>query len=210
MTPKIAIVGRPNVGKSTLFNRLTGTRAALVSDLPGLTRDRKEGEAELGGHPITIIDTAGLEVAAKGSIADRMRQQTEAAIGLADLVLFVIDARDGVTATDETFARTVRASGRPVVLKAAPRTKASTKPSSSGSASRSPFRPSTASASAISSATRWPPSASSRSRGRNPPTANPRSRRTPALPGGRCASLSSAAPTPANRRSSTPSWARIA
>ncbi|WP_072395762.1 ribosome biogenesis GTPase Der [Hyphomicrobium sp. CS1GBMeth3] len=116
MIPKIAIVGRPNVGKSTLFNRLTGSRAALVSDLPGLTRDRKEGEAELGGHPIKIIDTAGLEVAAKGSIADRMRQQTEAAIELADLVLFVIDARDGVTATDETFARTVRASGRPVVL----------------------------------------------------------------------------------------------
>ena len=116
MTPKIAIVGRPNVGKSTLFNRLTGTRAALVSDLPGLTRDRKEGEAELGGHPIKIIDTAGLEVAAKGSIADRMRQQTEAAIALADLVLFVIDAKDGVTATDETFARIVRASGRPVVL----------------------------------------------------------------------------------------------
>jgi GTP-binding protein len=116
MTPKIAIVGRPNVGKSTLFNRLTGTRAALVSDLPGLTRDRKEGDAELGGHPIKIIDTAGLEVAARGSIADRMRRQTEAAIALADLVLFVIDARDGVTATDETFARTVRASGRPVVL----------------------------------------------------------------------------------------------
>lgn len=116
MIPKIAIVGRPNVGKSTLFNRLTGTRDALVSDLPGLTRDRKEGDAELGGHPITIIDTAGLEVASRGSIADRMRQQTEAAISLADLVLFVIDARDGVTATDETFARTVRASGRPVVL----------------------------------------------------------------------------------------------
>lgn len=116
MVPKIAIVGRPNVGKSTLFNRLTGTRAALVSDLPGLTRDRKEGEAELGGHPITLIDTAGLEVAAKGSIADRMRQQTEAAVALADLVLFVIDARDGVTGADETFARAVRASGRPVVL----------------------------------------------------------------------------------------------
>jgi GTP-binding protein len=116
MIPKIAIVGRPNVGKSTLFNRLTGTRAALVSDLPGLTRDRKEGDADLGGHPITIIDTAGLEVASRGSIADRMRQQTEAAISLADLVLFVIDARDGVTGTDETFARTVRASGRPVVL----------------------------------------------------------------------------------------------
>ncbi|WP_020083935.1 ribosome biogenesis GTPase Der [Hyphomicrobium zavarzinii] len=116
MIPKIAIVGRPNVGKSTLFNRLTGTRAALVSDLPGLTRDRKEGDTTLGGHPIKIIDTAGLEVASRGSIADRMRQQTEAAISLADLVLFVIDARDGVTATDETFARTVRSSGRPVVL----------------------------------------------------------------------------------------------
>jgi GTP-binding protein len=116
MIPKIAIVGRPNVGKSTLFNRLTGTRDALVSDLPGLTRDRKEGDADLGGHPIKIIDTAGLEVAAKGSIADRMRRQTEAAIELADLVLFVIDAKDGVTGTDETFARTVRASGRPVVL----------------------------------------------------------------------------------------------
>lgn len=116
MTPKIAIVGRPNVGKSTLFNRLTGTRDALVSDLPGLTRDRKEGEADLGGHAISLIDTAGLEVAQRGSIADRMRAQTEAAISAADLVLFVIDARAGVTATDETFARTVRASGRPVVL----------------------------------------------------------------------------------------------
>jgi GTP-binding protein len=116
MIPKIAIVGRPNVGKSTLFNRLTGTRAALVSDLPGLTRDRKQGEAALGGHPVSLIDTAGLEVSAKGSIADRMRQQTEAAVAAADLVLFVIDARDGVTATDETFARTVRASGRPMVL----------------------------------------------------------------------------------------------
>ena len=116
MTPKIAIVGRPNVGKSTLFNRLTGTRDALVSDLPGLTRDRKEGETDLGGHAISLIDTAGLEVAQRGSIADRMRAQTEAAISAADLVLFVIDARAGVTATDETFARTVPASGRPVVL----------------------------------------------------------------------------------------------
>lgn len=116
MTPKIAIVGRPNVGKSTLFNRLTGTRAALVSDLPGLTRDRKQGEADFAGHKIGLIDTAGLEVAAAGSIADRMRKQTEAGIAAADLVLFVIDARAGVTATDETFARTVRASGRPVVL----------------------------------------------------------------------------------------------
>jgi len=116
MIPKIAIVGRPNVGKSTLFNRLTGTRDALVSDLPGLTRDRKEGEADLGGHPISLIDTAGLEVARRGSIADRMREQTEIAISMADLVLFVIDARTGVTSGDETFAGTVRASGRPVVL----------------------------------------------------------------------------------------------
>jgi GTP-binding protein len=116
MTPKIAIVGRPNVGKSTLFNRLTGSRDALVSDLPGLTRDRKEGAADLGGHAVSLIDTAGLEVAQRGSIADRMRAQTEAAIEQADLVLFVIDARAGVTATDQTFATTVRASGRPVVL----------------------------------------------------------------------------------------------
>ncbi len=77
MLPKIAIVGRPNVGKSTLFNRLTGTRDALVSDLPGLTRDRREGKAELGGHEVALIDTAGLEVAARGSIADRMRKQSK-------------------------------------------------------------------------------------------------------------------------------------
>jgi GTP-binding protein len=116
MIPSIAIVGRPNVGKSTLFNRLTGTRAALVSDLPGLTRDRRDGDAELGGHAVRIVDTAGLEVATRGSIADRMRRQSEAAIAAADLILFVIDARAGVTAADETFARTVRSSGRPVVL----------------------------------------------------------------------------------------------
>jgi GTP-binding protein len=80
MRPSIAIVGRPNVGKSTLFNRLTGTRAALVSDMPGLTRDRREAEAELGGHPCLLIDTAGLEDARAGSIAARMRAQTETAM----------------------------------------------------------------------------------------------------------------------------------
>lgn len=115
-TPTIAITGRPNVGKSTLFNRLTGTRAALVSDLPGLTRDRREGEAEIGGVKVRLVDTAGLEEAKPGTIADRMRKQSEQAIQSADLVLFVIDARDGVTGADEAFARIARASGRPVVL----------------------------------------------------------------------------------------------
>jgi GTP-binding protein len=114
--PVVAIVGRPNVGKSTLFNRLTHTRAALVSDLPGLTRDRKEGIADLGGHRVTLVDTAGLEEAPKGSIAARMRAQSETAIVRADLILFVIDARDGVVPADQAFARIARQSGKPVVL----------------------------------------------------------------------------------------------
>jgi GTP-binding protein len=114
--PTVAIVGRPNVGKSTLFNRLTHTRAALVSDLPGLTRDRRDGEANFEGHILRITDTAGLEEATRGSIADRMRQQTLAAIEMADLVLFVIDAKDGVTAADEAFGRIARQSGKPIVL----------------------------------------------------------------------------------------------
>jgi GTPase len=114
--PSVAIVGRPNVGKSTLYNRLTATRDALVSDLPGLTRDRREGEADLNGRKIRLIDTAGLEVATRGSIQARMREQSELAIQLADLVLFVIDARDGVTGADETFAKIARSSGKPVIL----------------------------------------------------------------------------------------------
>ncbi len=114
--PIIAIVGRPNVGKSTLFNRLTGTRAALVSDMPGLTRDRREGEADLDGWPVRLIDTAGLEEAEEDSIAGRMRAQSEAAVAAADLVLFVIDARAGLTPADKAFARMARASGRPVIL----------------------------------------------------------------------------------------------
>ena len=116
MPPTIAIVGRPNVGKSTLFNRLTGRRTALVSDMPGLTRDRREGEGDIGGHAMRLVDTAGLEEAAAGSIAQRMRAQTDSAIGEADVVAFVFDARAGVTPTDKAFARIVRASGRPVVL----------------------------------------------------------------------------------------------
>jgi GTP-binding protein len=114
--PVIAIIGRPNVGKSTLFNRLTGKRSALVSDMPGLTRDRREGEADLVGNVVTIVDTAGLEEAKRGSIAERMRQQTETALKEADLVLFLIDAREGVTPSDKVFAQSVRASGRPVIV----------------------------------------------------------------------------------------------
>lgn len=114
--PTLAIIGRPNVGKSTLFNRLTQTRDALVSDLPGLTRDRREGKAQLGSHIVKVVDTAGLEEAASGSIADRMRRQSEAAIETADLVLFVIDAKAGVTPADKAFAKVARSSGRPVVL----------------------------------------------------------------------------------------------
>ena len=113
--PVIAIIGRPNVGKSTLFNRLIGKRSALVSDMPGLTRDRREDEADLGGHKVIIVDTAGLEEGKRGSIAERMRQQTEAALQQADLVLFLLDARAGVTPDDKVFARLVRASGRPVI-----------------------------------------------------------------------------------------------
>jgi GTP-binding protein len=114
--PTIAIVGRPNVGKSTLFNRLTGKRSALVSDMPGLTRDRREGEADVWGHKLTLIDTAGLEDAAAGSIAARMRAQSEAALRAADLVLFVLDARDGVVPDDAAFARVVRSAGVPAIL----------------------------------------------------------------------------------------------
>lgn len=114
--PTVAIVGRPNVGKSTLFNRLTGKRTALVSDLPGLTRDRREGDVEIGPHTLRLVDTAGLEEAAAGSIAARMREQSEAAVRAADLVLFVVDTRAGITSQDEVFGRLVRASGKPVIL----------------------------------------------------------------------------------------------
>src|SRR5690606_1204097 len=100
MTPTIAIIGRPNVGKSTLFNRLTGRRSALVSDMPGLTRDRREGTAMLGEHEVNLLDTAGLEEAAPGTISARMTRQTELGLKAADLVLFVIDARDGITPAD--------------------------------------------------------------------------------------------------------------
>jgi GTP-binding protein len=116
MPAVIAIVGRPNVGKSTLFNRLTGKRTALVSDTPGLTRDRRTGAAIIAGQPVTVIDTAGLEEGPAGSIAGRMRAQSELALAGADLVLFVLDAREGVIPADAVFARRVLASGVPAIL----------------------------------------------------------------------------------------------
>ncbi|MEM7618961.1 MAG: ribosome biogenesis GTPase Der [Pseudomonadota bacterium] len=112
----VAIIGRPNVGKSTLFNRLTGRRLALVDATPGLTRDRREAEAEFGAHTIRLIDTAGLEEAQEHSIEQRMREQTELAITEADLILFVIDARAGVISADKSFAELVRSSGKPVLV----------------------------------------------------------------------------------------------
>ncbi len=116
MGATVAIVGRPNVGKSTLFNRLVGKRLALVDDTPGVTRDRRPGEARLGDLRFTIIDTAGLEDADKESLEGRMRRQTEEAIETADAVLFVIDARAGVTPLDAHFAAVARKTTRPVIL----------------------------------------------------------------------------------------------
>lgn len=114
--PVVAIIGRPNVGKSTLFNRLTGRRSALVSDMPGLTRDRRDEVCALFDVPVRLLDTAGLEEAPRGSIPSRMREQSEQAVKDADLILFVIDARDGVTAADEKFADIVRKAGRPTIV----------------------------------------------------------------------------------------------
>ncbi len=116
MPPTVAIVGRPNVGKSTLFNRLTGRRTALVSDMPGLTRDRKEGIATLGGNDVVIVDTAGLEESPPETISARMRTQSEIAVANADLVLFVIDARAGVTPADKTFAEIARRASGKILL----------------------------------------------------------------------------------------------
>ena len=114
--PTVAIIGRPNVGKSTLFNRLVGKRLALVDDQPGVTRDRREGDASLLGMDFRIIDTAGFEDEDAATLPGRMRVQTQAAVDHADVALFVIDARAGVTPLDHEIARWLRGSSTPVVL----------------------------------------------------------------------------------------------
>jgi GTP-binding protein len=114
--PLVVIAGRPNVGKSTLFNKLSGRRSALVSDVPGVTRDRKDAEAILRGRAVRLMDTAGLEESAPDSLFGRMRASSESAVAMADLVLFVIDARAGVTSADEHFAAWLRRQNRPILL----------------------------------------------------------------------------------------------
>ncbi|WP_375390946.1 ribosome biogenesis GTPase Der [uncultured Sphingomonas sp.] len=116
--PTVAIIGRPNVGKSTLFNRLVGKRLALVDDRPGVTRDRREGDSHLLGLDFRVIDTAGYEDEDAASLPGRMRRQTEAAVAAADVALFLVDARAGVTPLDEEIARWLRGSTTPIVLAA--------------------------------------------------------------------------------------------
>jgi GTP-binding protein len=116
MHPQVIIIGRPNVGKSTLFNRLVGKKLALVDDQPGVTRDRRFGEATLLGLEFTIVDTAGWEDEDPSSLPGRMRQQTEASLTGADVALFVVDARAGITPLDEEIGRYLREHTLPVIL----------------------------------------------------------------------------------------------
>ncbi|MBN8871910.1 MAG: ribosome biogenesis GTPase Der [Rhodospirillales bacterium] len=116
MMPVVAIAGRPNVGKSTLFNRLVGRRVALVADTPGVTRDRKEAEALMRGRTVRLVDTAGLEESAPETLSGRMRAGSATAVTQADLVLFVVDARAGLTPADRHFGQWLRRQGKPVLL----------------------------------------------------------------------------------------------
>src|SRR4029077_6355417 len=116
MKPTLALVGRPNVGKSTLFNRLTRSRDALVADIPGLTRDRHYGHARIGGSPFLVVDTGGLEPGARSGIFQEMAKQTLQAVAEADAVLFLVDGRDGLTGEDREIAAQLRKTGRPLWL----------------------------------------------------------------------------------------------
>src|SRR6478672_9758922 len=116
MPIRLAIVGRPNVGKSTLFNRLAGRKLAIVDDLPGVTRDRKFATGRLGDLDLELIDTAGFEDVTDESLEARMRAQTERAIAECDLALFVIDSREGVVPADKIFGEVLRRSSKPVIV----------------------------------------------------------------------------------------------
>ena len=116
MNPTLVLVGRPNVGKSTLFNRLTRSRDALVADLPGLTRDRHYGHGRIGLRPFLVVDTGGFEPKAKDGIMREMARQAEQAIAEADVLLFMVDGREGLTAQDSDVAERLRRSGRPMLL----------------------------------------------------------------------------------------------
>ena len=118
MKPTVVLVGRPNVGKSTLFNRLTRSREAIVADVPGLTRDRHYGVGRLGDKPFLVVDTGGLEPAAKEGVLAEMAKQTHTALAEADVVIFVVDAREGLTPQDRRIAEALRKLGRPVLLAA--------------------------------------------------------------------------------------------
>ncbi len=116
MKPVIALVGRPNVGKSTLFNRLTRSRDALVADLPGLTRDRHYGEGRAGARPYLVVDTGGFEPVAKDGILHEMARQTRQAVEEADVVVFIVDGRNGLAPQDKSIADYLRKTGRPIFL----------------------------------------------------------------------------------------------
>ena len=116
MKPTIALVGRPNVGKSTLFNRLTKTRDAIVADIPGLTRDRHYGHGKLGKKPFLVVDTGGFEPRAKDGIMHEMARQTEQAIAESDIIVFVVDGRAGITAQDKDIANKLRKIDRPIYI----------------------------------------------------------------------------------------------